>query len=956
MQHETPTVFTTSLRANPWRLLAIWLFLIILPFTLLTAATEVILGENERQLAQEVRLKLSRELQDFRDSLKFSKLLDTGMRRIMLHKNPDFTNIPADRLATAIKKQLGYGPAAVFSYNASSDAFNAFVNDEVKAEFGLISRTMLKSLLSELGHKASQDRQNSGQLSQRNRSYLRSLLCNPGDLRLKPGRVIEAISGKPSLGRLLLFYLQTPGTSAISSGHILVFRERDLSIRRLFKEACSQSTTPGFVRTAFTDSHGWRGLYKLSGRQLHEYEDREGLYLTALPSADFLLRLVTRGTLYPFDLDAVAKNIPVLKVIAPPETLKHPMRNILARAKFPALLFMLVATLILLRIQFFGFGGSLRIGSRLFISVLAASALPFSTFLAAAAWYQSFLQDFNKAEMNQYIQLQTDQINRTILASLNAHERKIAELSATLGNLPFSEAIEFLQNWLPVNAATLAVYSEEHQEKTIAVGDAEKLDDFEKDLTELGFIALRNSLKPIRSDGESDQNLLGLVSFKSKGIGLILETVGNLLCLAVKNPGFLYAVFPIFTGENRFAEPKALALIRFNARQLLAGMIRSQPRLMADEQHGAYRVQKCYVPVATPSELPSRNQILCSRSFDFDSVKDAAEKTMQTCSTTAWSDKENLHIATYLHHLNCILIIRATPLNSEGSSRATFLILVCMYFMLTVFVLVMFLRRTLVMPIRLLKTAAECVGNGDYTRTITYRSGDEFEPLTGAFNRMTAFLLQKERLTSYVSAEVMQEVEAESGTSLQPGGERLEVSVLFISFAGFKEFRSQESPEAITREIGILIDTAAEIAVRHQGNIDKLVGDTLMLVFRQSKSCRADDNFHVSSACRAALEIGASLRNSSRFRIMAGVASGPAVSGKIGSKHGKLDFTVIGNPVNLASRLKAKAEKAAETGIIVCPATIRMLKGAARLQFIERTEIKGRSRTFPLYELLELRH
>ncbi|EKD83308.1 MAG: hypothetical protein ACD_39C00754G0001, partial [uncultured bacterium] len=61
------------------------------------------------------------------------------------------------------------------------------------------------------------------------------------------------------------------------------------------------------------------------------------------------------------------------------------------------------------------------------------------------------------------------------------------------------------------------------------------------------------------------------------------------------------------------------------------------------------------------------------------------------------------------------------------------------------------------------------------------------------------------------------------------------------------------------------------------------------------------------------------------------------------------------NPVNLAARLKAQAHKAVNTGIITCPATIRLLKGQARLRFIERTEIKGRSRTFPLYELIDLR-
>ncbi|MBR4570119.1 MAG: hypothetical protein IKO19_05565, partial [Candidatus Riflebacteria bacterium] len=80
------------------------------------------------------------------------------------------------------------------------------------------------------------------------------------------------------------------------------------------------------------------------------------------------------------------------------------------------------------------------------------------------------------------------------------------------------------------------------------------------------------------------------------------------------------------------------------------------------------------------------------------------------------------------------------------------------------------------------------------------------------------------------------------------------------------------------------------------------------------------------------------------------------VSGKIGSRNGKLDYTVIGNPVNLAARLKVQAGKAKNTGILICPNSIRLIQGAGRLNFIERMTIKGRTnRTFPLYELIGLR-
>jgi class 3 adenylate cyclase len=125
-----------------------------------------------------------------------------------------------------------------------------------------------------------------------------------------------------------------------------------------------------------------------------------------------------------------------------------------------------------------------------------------------------------------------------------------------------------------------------------------------------------------------------------------------------------------------------------------------------------------------------------------------------------------------------------------------------------------------------------------------------------------------------------------------------------------------------------------------------------MIVFRQ----RDAGNSHVISACKAALEIAAEFPQSDcPLRTVSGIASGEAVSGKIGSKDGKLDHTVIGNPVNLAARLKNQAHIADQTGILLCPHTIRMLKGIGKLRFIERVEIKGRTRTFPMYELLALR-
>jgi len=256
----------------------------------------------------------------------------------------------------------------------------------------------------------------------------------------------------------------------------------------------------------------------------------------------------------------------------------------------------------------------------------------------------------------------------------------------------------------------------------------------------------------------------------------------------------------------------------------------------------------------------------------------------------------------------------------------------------------------LIEPIDLLKNGADLVSEGNYLHRIEFSSGDEFEPLARSFNHMTAGLHQRDLLTSYVSQDVLKEVSKNS--TLVPGGERVEASVVFCALKGFKEFSQKANSEQIVSVLGRLIEISDQAAINHGGVMDKLIEDTVMLVFRHSKS----NNGHAISACQAAIEIARALPdNTAPFKVMTGIASGAAVSGKIGSRTGKLDFTLIGNPVNLAARLKAQAHKAKSTGIIVSPATIRLLKGKARLRFIERTEIKGRSRTFPLYELMELR-
>ena len=138
---------------------------------------------------------------------------------------------------------------------------------------------------------------------------------------------------------------------------------------------------------------------------------------------------------------------------------------------------------------------------------------------------------------------------------------------------------------------------------------------------------------------------------------------------------------------------------------------------------------------------------------------------------------------------------------------------------------------------------------------------------------------------------------------------------------------------------------------KHGGSIDKILNQTLMLVFRESP---AEIGTHALKAAQTVLELAEATKKQLGTGVYAGISSGTVISGKIGSYQGKLDFTVIGNPVNLAARLKSEAADS-NTGIIISGATMRLLKGKGRVNFLRRSSLKGKAREYNIYELCDLR-
>ncbi|MBF0546652.1 MAG: adenylate/guanylate cyclase domain-containing protein [Candidatus Riflebacteria bacterium] len=241
-----------------------------------------------------------------------------------------------------------------------------------------------------------------------------------------------------------------------------------------------------------------------------------------------------------------------------------------------------------------------------------------------------------------------------------------------------------------------------------------------------------------------------------------------------------------------------------------------------------------------------------------------------------------------------------------------------------------FLMRFHLTPLMEFTLAVEKVDNGDYSELANENTGDEIGVLGRSFNEMLTGLREKERMSSFLSSDLITDAgkpETQSQVSRQ------KVAVIFSGLRGFSQLERNLSPEEALGMMSRFLGICTNCVKANLGEIDKFIGDTAMAVFRDDSPSVEDpesdadrENKEESQperylkaeqkAVLAALSIKKEMEKWGRNRKLVklpplrfgiGIASGEALAGKIGSLLRRLDFTVIGDTVNLAARLEKLA-------------------------------------------------
>lgn len=924
-----------------------WFTVFAVPAVLLQISLNYLFEITLQANRQAAIATLSGEMNSFRRDLKAEAFVERKLNAFFA----GYRDLHSGASATAeiLQHTTGLKLATVVTHAADFNDIDIIIAAHVQRQLPVLTRNLLRRYLAAINQSpAIADRRARKDAD----TFLRRQFGLISEIPLEPGRVCRVVSAKLE-GPAFFFYQplwQKAGNQRkIAGGCLVVLRGCDLDQRQILSEAVNlqaRGVMRGFSRLKVPLDGGRPQTRTIITDYL---ADADGQHMVSTFPDTVIVDLIQSGGLVPENLEKVLARLPLLKVSVPMSELQHPLAGRAPLIFDLARLLACIGAVFLLRLYFFGIDFRMGIRPKVLLGTAVMLLLPVSLLLAGLITWNQFNRVYGWYQAEELQRLYFNELYDGFSHYLAALQKHTLQVASRLENMRGSNEEAYLQ------------VLREGLENSVA-------SDLFFDLDAGGRLHASSTrfYRPLLKEEESGRRLVSsaiLNAFDRSGNFVMNQTRGK-----EREPGTVDASFVNEIG-NRWGRPFKMMRMNTGNRFSTAFVFNADKYslfgLLSFNYYDNHLIRDYIVNHFRPSEkfagisgrffevvrgdagyhLMSLADGRILRNADLLEKIDLAENV----EGFVWREKaKNLLQVRWFNDYPLVMLVGSEVFAAGSAIWVLPGVLVGYGLLLLLFVYLVF-ELIYLKPLReFIRVTAE-VGRGNLQTSVQLQASDEFGDLKTVFTGMILGLEQRRKLAHFVSQDVLTAVESDSDADMAPGGVRVAATVVFMQLQSGVSGH-QASPEERFAILGRFIGEADAIARSCGGVIDKVIENTLMLVFR---SATAGEN-HSLQACRATLELAYVMRDAGYY-IRAGVASGNVVSGRIGSRLGKLDYTVIGDTVNLAARLKAEAAKAGTTGIVVAPSTIRGLRGQGRVAFIERVEVKGKSREYPLYELLELR-
>ncbi len=276
---------------------------------------------------------------------------------------------------------------------------------------------------------------------------------------------------------------------------------------------------------------------------------------------------------------------------------------------------------------------------------------------------------------------------------------------------------------------------------------------------------------------------------------------------------------------------------------------------------------------------------------------------------------------------------------------------------LTVVIMIIFyFGNTITSPIIKLVGATKKIKEGVYSVDIRPTTRDEIGELTSSFIEMGRGLEEREKIKNAFGKFVNKEIaEAAMRDELVLGGERKEVAILFSDMRSFTSISEKLQPEEVVEFLNQYMTRMVACVNGTFGVVDKFIGDAIMAVWGTPVSRGNDTENCIDCSLRMRGELieynkGRGGPRNPRVMIGIGISTGPVLAGQIGSED-RMEYTVIGDTVNLASRIET-LNKPFGTDILISEDSWKLVRDIYAAEKMQTIKVKGKVAPLQIYAVL----
>lgn len=428
-------------------------------------------------------------------------------------------------------------------------------------------------------------------------------------------------------------------------------------------------------------------------------------------------------------------------------------------------------------------------------------------------------------------------------------------------------------------------------------------------------------------------------------MGAVMESeTGEIESIEIMDRNVYQVVLvPLFTPE-----PSAMILIGFIMNDAFAANLShttndTEVSLLGSDKNGEWQV------FATTMASDLSSQLLPHASDTYSSKNQIV--------TLSMSGQEYISMAVPFekHGIAAIALLQRSlyeQLSDYRHLRRTLWVIFIMVIIISVIGAV-FTAKSVVRPVQSLEQGAQRIASGDFEYRVDIRQQDELGRLASTFNSMAKGLEERDKVRNLLGKVVSPEIAEELlKKDIVLGGEEREVTVLFSDIRSFTTLCENLSPQEVVKMLNIYLTRINTEIEKHKGVVDKYIGDAVMALF----GAPLKDSNAASNAIGAGLAMVKAARELNtiflaqgipELKIGVGIHTDIVLAGNMGSAS-RMNYTVIGDGVNLASRLEGLS-KYYGVNMIASEST-RVQADGFIYRELDRVRVKGKSRPVTIFE------